>query len=61
MAKRAATQSLRAVSDREVLKGMGFSLDFGQASGGSVASLAKTLFNPIFFLLWCLVRAVVWW
>ena len=60
-AKRAATQSLRAVPDREVLKGLGFSLDFGQASSGIVATLANILINPIFFLVRCLVRAVVWW
>jgi GT2 family glycosyltransferase len=59
--KRAATQSLRAVSDRELLKCLGFKLDFGQATGGVLATLANLLFNPIFFLFRCIVWAVVWW
>lgn len=61
MEKRRATQTLRAISDREMLKQQGFRLDFGQAAGGFVATAADLLFTPLFFLLRSLTLALLWW
>ncbi|MEW6125708.1 MAG: glycosyltransferase family 2 protein [Acidobacteriota bacterium] len=61
LGKRATTQSLRAVTDRELLKAMTDQLDFGQASSGIVARLAKLIFTPIFYLLRKFILAIVWW
>lgn len=59
--KRRQVQATREVSDRSLLKEMGFALDFGQVSQGAVGRLARLLFDPIFFLLRAGVLAVVWW
>jgi GT2 family glycosyltransferase len=61
MQKRRATQALRAVSDREMIKQQGFKLDFGQATGGVVAGLAGLFFTPLFFILRSLALAILWW
>lgn len=61
MRKRKATQALRAVSDRTMLKSTGFKIDFEQAAGGAVAILARFIFNPLFFALRTICLAVVWW
>ncbi|HJQ24131.1 MAG TPA: glycosyltransferase family 2 protein [Blastocatellia bacterium] len=61
MSKRRATQLLRRVSDREMLKGTGFAIDFGQASGGFDAAVARLVFNPLFFVMRAVLLAVVWW
>jgi GT2 family glycosyltransferase len=61
MKKRKATQALRTISDRELLKRQGFKLDFGQAAGGVVAKLAGFVFNPLFFILRSIILALVWW
>lgn len=61
MRKRKLTQSLRKVRDRELLLHTDFRLDFGQANKGSVAMLAQLIFNPLFFVLRCVVLALVWW
>lgn len=61
MKKREATQALRTISDREILKRQGFKLDFGQAAGGLVAKLASFIFNPLFYILRSIILALVWW
>lgn len=61
MRKREATQALRVVSDRTLLKSTGFEIDFGQATGGAVAILARFIFNPLFFALRAICLAVVRW
>ncbi|HXG63899.1 MAG TPA: glycosyltransferase family 2 protein [Blastocatellia bacterium] len=59
--KRRQAQALRAVSDRQLLKETGFELDFGQAAGEGVATLARFVFTPIFFVLRKITLALVWW
>jgi GT2 family glycosyltransferase len=61
LSKRRATQALRRVSDRAMLKSTGFALDFGQASGGLDAAIARLIFNPLFFVMRAILLAVVWW
>ncbi|MFL6274982.1 MAG: glycosyltransferase family 2 protein [Blastocatellia bacterium] len=61
LSKRRATQSLRRVSDREMLRSTGFAIDFGQASGGLDAAVARLVFNPLFYVLRMILLAVVWW
>jgi GT2 family glycosyltransferase len=61
MQKRRATQALRKVSDRHMLRQQGFRLDFGQAAGGFVAAVADLLFTPLFFILRSLTLALLWW
>ena len=59
--KRAATQALRKVRDRDLLQHMGFHLDFGQVGQGRLPRLAQMVFNPLFFLLRGLALLLVWW
>jgi GT2 family glycosyltransferase len=59
--KRRATQALRVVSDRTMLKSTGFRIDFDQATGGAVAIFARFIFNPLFFALRSFCLALVWW
>lgn len=61
MRKRKETQSLRIAGDRELLKSMGFRIDFDQAAGRWVAVLARVSFNPLFFVLRSTLLALVWW
>lgn len=61
MQKRRETQTLRVLSDREMLKQQGYKLDFGQAAGGAVAGIAGFIFNPLFFTLRSIILALVWW
>jgi GT2 family glycosyltransferase len=61
MQKRRATQALRSISDHEMLRQLGFKLDFGQAARGAVAKAASLIFNPLFFILRSIVLALVWW
>jgi GT2 family glycosyltransferase len=59
--KRRETQALREVGDRQMLKSTGFSIDFGQASGGFVAAVAQLIFDPLFYVIRAILLAVVWW
>jgi hypothetical protein len=59
--KRRASQSLRRISDRELLASTGFRLDFGQVSSGFLATAARSVFDPLFFLLRGATRGLVWW
>ncbi|HKS40937.1 MAG TPA: glycosyltransferase family 2 protein [Blastocatellia bacterium] len=61
MRKRKATQELRAVPDRTLIKSTGFKIDFDQAAGGLVAAGARFVFNPLFFVLRQIALALVWW
>ena len=61
MRKRKRTQSLRAVRDREMLKKMGFRIDFDQASAGWAGTLARFTFNPLFFALRSAYLVLIWW
>ncbi|MEN3332031.1 MAG: hypothetical protein V7641_1396 [Blastocatellia bacterium] len=61
MRKRRATQALREARDREMLRSTGFRIDFGQASGGFIAAAARTIFDPLFYVLRAILLAVVWW
>jgi len=61
MRKRKRTQSLRAVRDRELLKKMGFRIDFDQASAGWAGTLARFMFNPLFFALKTAYLVLIWW
>lgn len=58
--KRRATQRLRRVNDRAVLRRSAYRLDYGQV-GGVPAGIAHLLFDPLFFVLRTLTLAVVWW
>jgi len=59
--KRRATQAMRAVSDRTLLRNTGFKLDFDQAAGGLVAVIAALFFNPLFFALRQMTLTLVRW
>ena len=59
--KRSATQKLRAISDRQLLKSTVYSLDFSQPAGGSAAMVARLILNPVFFALRGVTLALVWW
>jgi GT2 family glycosyltransferase len=61
MKSRKATQLLRKVRDRDILKMTGYKLEFGQAGGKLVAIPAAIIFNSIFLVLRSLVLALVWW
>ena len=61
MQKRRHAQAHRKVPDRELLRHTGWWLDFGQVSQGPTGRLAAWLFNPLFGLLWLIVRGVVLW
>ena len=61
MRKRKLTQSLRQVSDRELLLHTGFRLDFRQTNHGKIAMLAQIIFTPLFLVLRLMTLAVVWW
>ena len=61
MRSRKATQALRAVPDRTLIKSTGFKIDFDQAAGGLVAAGARFVFNPLFFVLRQIALALVWW
>ena len=58
---RRQTQRLRQVPDRDVLRLCTYRLDYGQVSNGPLARMAALLLDPLFFLLRCLVLAVVRW
>ena len=59
--KRRATQALRRVPDRELLRHTTFKLEFELASKGIVGKLAQLLFNPLFFILRSLAMLLIWW
>lgn len=61
MRKRKRSQSLRKVTDRELLLHTDFRLHFEQATRGSVALFAQLVFNPLFFVLRYVTLALVWW
>ena len=61
LSKRRATQALRRVPDRELLKHTTFRLDLELASTGFVGKLAQSLFNPVFFILRGLAMILIWW
>jgi hypothetical protein len=61
MQKRALTQALRRASDRALLRRTTHRLDFEQAGDGAAASLARLVFDPLFFLLRLWALALVWW
>lgn len=61
MEKRKVTQSVRNVSDRELLRHTDFRIDFDQMGDGVETSGARYVFNPIFFLLRAVAMSLVWW
>lgn len=61
MRKRRATQAMRVLSDRALLRSTGFEIDFDQAAGGVIAAAARWVFNPLFFVLRKVALALVWW
>jgi hypothetical protein len=61
MRKRRATQAIRVLSDRALLRSTGFKIDFDQAAGGMIAAAARSVFNPLFFVLRKVALALVWW
>ena len=61
MIKRRATQALRKVPDRELLKSAEFNLDFEQVSGSLVASVSRVVLTPFFFVSKMVTMALVWW
>ena len=61
MTKRRATQALRELPDRELLKSTEFNLDFEQVSGRLLASVARVILTPFFFVMKMATMAIVWW
>jgi GT2 family glycosyltransferase len=59
--KRRATQALRCVPDRELLRHTTFDLEFDVASKGIVGKLARVVLNPMFFVLRGLAMMLIWW
>lgn len=61
MEKRRATQALRAITDRELLRSTSFAVDFRQAASRPLADVAWVIFNSMFFVLRGIALALVWW
>jgi len=61
MRKRKTTQALRVEPDRTLLESTGSKIDFDQAAGGVVATVARFVFNPLFFALRRIVIALIRW
>ena len=61
MEKRKSTQSARALSDRQLLINTDSSLGFDQVGAGRIASVARLVFNPVFFVLRTVTITLVWW
>lgn len=61
MARRRATQTLRKVGDRTLIRMTGFRIEFEQAATGLVALAAHVVLTPIFFILRGFVLALLWW
>jgi GT2 family glycosyltransferase len=61
MQKRRATQRLRRVPDRTLLRHMDFRLDFTQVAEGGLAALGRLVVNPLFFVWKTVALAIVWW
>src|SRR6185369_16545927 len=59
--KRRATQALRVITDREMLRRTTFAVDFRQAASRPVAGAASLIFNSLFFVLRGIALALVWW
>lgn len=59
--KRKATQALRCVPDRKLLRHTTFRVEFEQASKGTVGIVAQFVFNPLFFVLKGLAMMLIWW
>jgi GT2 family glycosyltransferase len=59
--KRNATQALRRVPDRELLRRTTSRVELEQASRGIVGTIARFVFNPLFFLLRGLAMMLIWW
>jgi len=59
--KRRQTQALREVGDREMIKSTGFKIDFGQAAPGLIGSVARAIFDPLFYVMRAILLTVVWW
>jgi GT2 family glycosyltransferase len=61
LARRRATQALRHVGDRAMIKSMGFRIEFEQAASGPVVAVARFVFDPLFFILRGFTLALLWW
>lgn len=61
VAKRRLNQTQRKITDRTLLKQMGYRLDFGQVSRGALPRIAALVSDPVFWLLRQAALAVVWW
>ena len=61
MKKRKDIQLLRLASDKTLLEKTQFEIDFSQMSQGSLSTLSRLVFNPIFFVLRRMSLILVWW
>ncbi|MFN8537440.1 MAG: glycosyltransferase family 2 protein [Thermomicrobiales bacterium] len=61
LAKREATQRLRRVSDRVVLRRFTYRLSFARTIGRPVAVALGLTLTPLLFVLRSVSRAMVWW
>jgi GT2 family glycosyltransferase len=59
--KRRATQALRRVTDRALIKRTGAHIEFEQAATGPVAVIAHVVLDPLFFILRGLTLLLLWW
>ena len=59
--KRREVQSRRLASDRSVLRTAGHRLDYGQVAGGMIATFARLVFDPLFFVLRAIAVTLVRW
>jgi GT2 family glycosyltransferase len=61
MRKRRVVQALRSRPDRDLLKCMGWKLDFSQVAQGPIPRAAAIVVNPLFLFLRWIVLLLVWW
>jgi GT2 family glycosyltransferase len=59
--KRRIGQSLRTRKDRDILRWMGWNLDFFQIARSPASRLAAIFFNPLFLLFRWMALILVWW
>ncbi len=61
MEKRKINLNRRTVRDREILKNTDHKIPFRQLKHGNLTSLARLVFNPLFFLYYRFSLALTWW
>jgi GT2 family glycosyltransferase len=61
MEKRKQTQRARKARDRDLLQHCGYRLAYEQLDTGSLGRIAGLVLDPLFFILYKLALALIWW